>query len=246
MINTEMPTPKGQDQVASRDLPSLDLQRAHLRTLAGRGVHVASGRGEPCQLLITFTALLSAPLILIWLAPANRSLWWVLPLAVLVVDFLSGVVHWLFDTRVQPGTSLLGRAAVNFLDHHVHPRRSAEVGFAATTWRVAMYLSLPLMVTALLLPADWTQAWLFWLGALSLVVAQTHKEAHKQRPLVFVRVLQRCHLSLPPYAHQRHHRHHEQAYCVFTGWWNPLLDEIGFWRKLERALERRAGGAGAG
>ena len=80
---------------------------------------------------------------------------------------------------------------------------------------------------------------MFWLGALSLVVAQTHKEAHRYRPAAVVQWLQRWHISLPPTAHRRHHRDHAQAYCVFTGWWNPLLDRTGFWRRLERLLDAR-------
>jgi ubiquitin-conjugating enzyme E2 variant len=217
-------------------------QRAQVQSLAALGVRPASGRGKPGHIAVTLIALLSVPLVLVWLAPANPLLWGVLPLAVLLVDFLSGLVHWLFDNRIRPGTGLVGRIAVNFLDHHVHPRRSADVGFAATTWRVALYVSLPLLAAALLVtPGGWAQAWLFWLGALSLVVAQTHKEAHKRQPAAMVRWLQRWHLSLSPGAHRRHHRHHEQAYCVFTGWWNPLLDRIGFWRALERVVDFRPG-----
>jgi ubiquitin-conjugating enzyme E2 variant len=176
---------------------------------------------------------------LVWLGSRNAAIWWVLPLALLAVDFLSGLVHWLFDTRVAPGNGFLGRIAVNFLDHHVHPTRTVEVGFAATSWRVALYLSLPLLLTALLMPVGTGQAWTFWIAVLGLVVAQCHKEAHKRRPSAPARLLQRLGLAVRPADHRRHHRNHEQAYCVFTGWCNPLLDRTGFWRGLERLTGAR-------
>ena len=34
----------------------------------------------------------------------------------------------------------------------------------------------------------------------------------------------------------------DRAYCVTTGWWNPLLDRLGVFPRLERALKRSASG----
>lgn len=211
-------------------------QRRRLRELAGQGVDVARGGGTRWQQAVTWGAVATAVAVLAHLAPVNPSLWWVLPATVLLADLLSGVVHWLFDTRIQPGPGWLGRAAVNFLDHHVNPSRSARTGFAATSWRVALVVTLPLLALALVLPPGAAQAWAFWIAVLSLVIAQAHKEAHKPRPAAPIRWLQRCRLLLPPAAHRVHHRDHRRAYCVFTGWWNPLLDRLGLWRWLDRVL----------
>jgi hypothetical protein len=215
--------------------------RERIRLLAARGVAVAVGRGTPFQLAVSWSALGAAVALLPWLGARNPAIFWVLPVVLVAMDFLSGVVHWLFDTRIPPGEGTLGRAAVNFLDHHVQPARTAEVGFAASAWRVALGVSLPLLLTALWLPAGVPQAVAYWLGALALVVAQAHKQAHRRRPGRLVRVLQQLRLALPPGAHREHHRDHGRAYCVFTGWCNPLLDGAGFWRWLER----RCGGSPA-
>lgn len=214
-------------------VPVADHER--LRLLAARGIAVATGRGTPLQRAISWSALVLAGTLLPWLGARNPTIFWILPLVMVTVDFLSGLVHWLFDTRIPPGPGLLGRAAVNFLDHHVQPARTAEVGFAATAWRVALCVSLPLLLVALWLPVGAAQAWAYWLGALSLVVAQAHKQAHRRRPGRLARILQRLHLSLPPVAHRAHHRDHRRAYCVFTGWCNPLLDRVDFWRCLARS-----------
>lgn len=209
-------------------------QQERLRDLAGQGVEVATGPGRPAQRASTGLVLIASGAAGIWLAARNPAIWWVLPLALVAVDFLSGLVHWFFDIRVAVGTGRLGAIAVNFLDHHLHPARTAEVGFAATSWRVALYATLPLISAALLMPSGALQAWTFWLGALSLVVAQAHKEAHRRHPSAVARRLQRWRLALHPDQHRLHHRDHGRAYCVFTGWCNPLLDRIGFWHGLER------------
>lgn len=211
-------------------------QQEMLERLSAAGVSVAAGSGSVWQRALTWGALIACGAVLVRVAPANPAVWWVLPLAMVLADFLSGVVHWWFDTRVRPGPGLLGRVAINFLDHHVHPGRSAATGFAATSWRVAVFVTAPLLVCAVAAPPGAGQAWLLWLAVLSLVIAQTHKEAHKRRPAALVRWLQRWHLCLPPEAHRRHHRNHRLAYCVFTGWWNPLLDRMGFWERLDRRL----------
>lgn len=221
-------------------------QQATLERLSAEGVAVAQGYGTWWQRTLTWGAVLACIAVLARLAPANPAVWWVLPLALLLADFLSGVVHWLFDTRIQPGPGLLGRAAINFLDHHVHPGRSAATGFAATSWRVALFVTAPLLAATLAVPAGAGQAWLLWLAVLSLVIAQAHKEAHKPRPVALVRWLQRWHLCLPPDAHRRHHRDHRRDYCVFTGWCNPLLDRFGFWDRLDRECQAGAVRARAG
>jgi len=59
------------------------------------------------------------------------------------------------------------------------------------------------------------------------------------RPPAPVRALQRARLVLPPEHHALHHREsHDRAFCVTSGWLNPLLDGIGLFRALDRAVEQ--------
>jgi len=125
-------------------------QQEMLERLSADGVVVAAGSGSIWQRALTWGAVIACGAVLVRVAPANPAVWWVLPLAMVLADFLSGVVHWLFDTRVRPGPGLLGRVAINFLDHHVHPGRSAATGFAATSWRVAVFVTAPLLACAAL------------------------------------------------------------------------------------------------
>ena len=71
---------------------------------------------------------------------------------------------------------------------------------------------------------------------------QLHRWAHMEAPARPVRWLQRSGLVLSPRRHARHHRApRTSAYCISTGWLNPLLDRSGCWRALERAVARASG-----
>jgi hypothetical protein len=64
-----------------------------------------------------------------------------------------------------------------------------------------------------------------------------HKWAHQENPSPGVRLLQRTRLVLEPRHHQVHHTEPFQMhYCITNGWLNPLLNKIGFFRKLEAGL----------
>ena len=64
-----------------------------------------------------------------------------------------------------------------------------------------------------------------------------HQWAHADRVPRWVAALQRRGLILSPEHHARHHRGaHDRAYCVTTGWLNPLLDAVAFFARLEAAV----------
>ena len=66
---------------------------------------------------------------------------------------------------------------------------------------------------------------------------QLHRWAHVERAPAAARWLQHRGWIVSPEAHALHHRGpHDRAYCVTTGWMNPLLDGLGVFRTLERAL----------
>ena len=66
--------------------------------------------------------------------------------------------------------------------------------------------------------------------------------AHIGLEAILARCLQRCGLTLSPARHGRHHLAPcTVAYCISTGWLNPLLDGVGFWRGLEWVVSRLTG-----
>jgi hypothetical protein len=167
-----------------------------------------------------------------------------IPLGVLGGDFVSGIVHWAADTYCSEDTPIVGPSLVKpFRMHHVYPRDICTHNFVATVGNVCI-LAFPLLSLSLIL------LWISEHGLLAfavLVIAlmaaatvatnQFHKWAHQESPPAFARWLQRKRLVLEPAHHNLHHTPpFEMHYCITTGWLNPLLNKIKFFRRLEATL----------
>jgi hypothetical protein len=115
-----------------------------------------------------------------------------------------------------------------------NPARTGDVGFVVSAYRPAVFVCVPLVLGSWLIEnSPLLQAVIFWTGALSLYIPQTHKLAHVNHN-VLIASIQKAHVILSPREHLAHHHDNTRAYCVFTGWLNPLLDHLRFWRALER------------
>jgi ubiquitin-conjugating enzyme E2 variant len=61
-----------------------------------------------------------------------------------------------------------------------------------------------------------------------------HRWAHDPAPPAVARLLQRVGLILTPERHARHHTPpYAAAYCVTSGWLNPLCDRLQLWKRAE-------------
>jgi ubiquitin-conjugating enzyme E2 variant len=163
----------------------------------------------------------------------------------LLADLATGVVHWLCDRFGSEATPLVGRYLIaSFREHHRDPEAITRHGLLERSGANALAgvaaLALALAVLDALPPGP-TAA--FAVGAalaFSLLAALTneiHLQAHRARRSPLVAWLQRLHLVLPPAAHARHHHGgYDRAYCIATGWSNPLLDRLRLFERLERRL----------
>ena len=159
-----------------------------------------------------------------------------------MADFISGCIHWFFDTWGNENTFFIGSRMIKpFRVHHTKPQNLLGTHFFTTNADASM-ANIPMLIAALLIPIDWQ-----WSQLLSLLVAatatfgwptsQVHKWAHMAHPPRFVTFLQRSGLILGRQHHGVHHTApHTIYYCITTGWCNPILTRIGFWRKLERGI----------
>jgi len=169
---------------------------------------------------------------------------WVLPLSLLMSDFLSGLLHWagdsfLADDLVSPKrfprlNAVLSAACKEFSDHHVRPAHSGALSYWAATYD-SYYVATG--ITSLFVGVTSVPLW--W--ALTLLHGTNstyfHTMAHRSRPPLFFRMLQQTGLILTPARHRLHHQGaHDSNYCISMGVMNPLLDRIGFWRRLERIV----------
>lgn len=159
-------------------------------------------------------------------------------LAVLVlVDLVSGLVHWAEDIFWSESTPIVGRWIVqpNIL-HHRKGTAFVSKSWLASSWDLLLVGTLILLAAWALDRLTW-HVWVFTL--LGANANQFHKWNHMPPHRVpdVVRALQFVGLLQSPAHHANHHRGAKNThYCVITPYLNPLLDRLGFWRCLERLL----------
>ncbi len=172
-----------------------------------------------------------------------------LALGALLVDGVTGLVHWACDTWGDEAVPILGPGLIHdFREHHLQPE--AMLAHDAVVVNREPALSALALLALASTPAARAvlEANLLLYGAVlatagyGAIANQLHYWAHAPRPPGWVRGLQRSRLILSPAAHARHHaRPNTEAYCISTGWLNPLLDAAGFWRGLEAGVTRLTG-----
>lgn len=157
-------------------------------------------------------------------------------------DFVSGFVHWLFDTWGSNDSFIVGKAFItHFRMHHTDPKDITRHGFIATNGNNCLG-TIPALVAALFIPlhATWASAAVAFIVSLSLGVFMTnqfHKWAHQDEVSPIVALMQRWRLALGrDHHHVHHHAPYETHYCITTGWLNRPLMAVGFFRGLEEVI----------
>lgn len=168
-------------------------------------------------------------------------------LAWLGADFGSGVVHWAGDTWGTTRTPLVGQSIIRtFREHHVDEKSITRHDFIETNGLNCL-ATLPMLITSALLPLDalaslLTATFLHSLAIWVFLTNQIHSWAHEDRPPTVVRLLQRVGLVLGPEHHAIHHAApYDKYYCITTGWMNPVLFRLDFFRRAERVITALTG-----
>jgi ubiquitin-conjugating enzyme E2 variant len=175
---------------------------------------------------------------LLWLAALA------IPLALVLGDFVGGLVHWGADTYFSDDTPVVGPALIKpFRQHHIFPRDICTHSLVSIVGNVCI-LAVPVLALCLyLLSVSHHGLLAFAILCTTLMAAATvatnvfHKWAHQEKPSAGVRWLQRLRLVLEPSHHNLHHTEpFNMHYCITNGWLNPLLNKIKFFRRLEATL----------
>lgn len=161
-----------------------------------------------------------------------------------LADLVSGAVHWLADRYFDPRTPVLGPMLIApFREHHRDARAITRHDFFEVSGNNGL-VTLPIAVALLLLPRPEGPGAAFLAitaTSLGLAVFATnlfHRWAHMPSPPTPVRRLQQCRLILSPEHHALHHQPaHDRAYCVTSGWLNPLMDRYRVFPTLERWID---------
>lgn len=181
------------------------------------------------------------------LARAVGGAWWLHLCFGLIgppaADVLTGSVHWAADTWGTVHWRVVGPMFIRtFREHHVDQLAITRHDFVETNGANAM-VALPMMVGAALWGQPVVCAAVLWLCLWAMATNQFHKWAHSGDNVpAAVRFLHKHSILLTP----RHHALHHQApylsnYCITGGWMNPLLDGIGFFRRMERIITALTG-----
>jgi ubiquitin-conjugating enzyme E2 variant len=163
-------------------------------------------------------------------------------LGFLASDFACGLVHWGFDTWGSPTTPFLGVTfIIPFRVHHSDSKEITRHGFVATNGHNCLAAT-PVLAASLLMPSN--QVW----GALTITALlsfclgvfatnQFHKWAHEDKVSPLINFLQRNGIILGKEHHSIHHAApYLTHYCITTGWMNPLLARIDFFRHVEHVI----------
>jgi plasmanylethanolamine desaturase len=154
-----------------------------------------------------------------------------------LADFFSGLVHWSADTYGSPTMPIFGGFVRTFREHHADQADITRHDFIETNGDVCIFSSPVHFVLLTVVEGPLALCCIFGVFAGSYFNSQIHKWAHSiERPWV-IRVSQGVRFFLSPRHHSNHHSGpHLTHYCITTGWMNPVLDRIGFFRKLEWLL----------
>ena len=193
--------------------------------------------------VLTVAAALAVPAARIWRGaqtPAEVLLVLaMLAAGYLLADALTGVVHWFCDTFFEISTPVIGPGLIApFREHHYDPLLMTQHGFLELTGSSFRALAPLLLLFAWLGSSSiGLNAFVFALAAGAAATNLLHRWAHEANPPAIAKVLQATGAVLTPERHARHHAPpYAAAYCVTSGWLNPVFERLRFWTRAEAAL----------
>lgn len=189
-------------------------------------------------------AVLAAPCLAIWALVRAWSGFDVAGVLAVVLgyvaaDFFCGAIHWYCDERANASWKWIGPAFIlPFRDHHERPQALTEHDVFELCGNNALVCTVILGATVPWAPFAPHLAIGVMAFALAVLVTNVfHMWAHSAAPPLLVRALQKMRAVLSPEEHSQHHALLDRAYCVTSGWTNPILDAA---IRRVRARDRRS------
>ena len=168
------------------------------------------------------------------------------PIVWVLGDLVSGLVHWFADTYGAEDTPLFGAWLIRpFRQHHSYPRDICTHGMVlalgnSCTLAVPVQAGLFYLMISDEEVSGMRAVMSLTLNLFTIAVVATnifHKWAHAEKTTRLISAIQRTRLVLTPGHHKLHHTNpFDSNYCITTGWLNPLLEKVRFFRHLESAL----------
>lgn len=167
-----------------------------------------------------------------------------LALALLSMDWLTGMLHWAGDTWGSVHWPLIGQSVIRtFREHHVDEKAITRHDFLEVN-ATSVAIGVPVLAFGHWVGPDhhFAATWCVGMGLSGLVANQFHLWAHRDDNAWWIRALQRSGLILSPEGHALHHRApYTDHYCITTGWLNYPLAKIRYFRALEWIISKLTG-----
>ena len=152
----------------------------------------------------------------------------------IAADFITGIVHWWEDTYGNPNWPILGKHVVEpNLVHHKQPTKLLEGSY----WN---RINTSVFAAAIIGLVLWVLGLHSWQMIVCLLFCAQGNEIHamSHRPDRFngkiVLFLQKIGIFQSKKMHRWHHKApYETNFCIMSDFVNPVLNKVGFWRKLE-------------
>ncbi len=206
---------------------------------------------ETVCLLIFLALTLGLLTKLVWSLSLQNS--WVLfagfLTGIIAADFVSGFVHWAADTWGTSEWPIVGPSLIrSFREHHVDQAAITRHDFVETNGASSM-VCIPVTGLAFLIPLNQDNIWAYFatsfilfFSLFILLTNQIHKWSHSRQVPMIVKRLQDWGLILSGPHHRVHHTPpFEHYYCITTGWLNPILTGIRFFRTAEAIITKVTG-----
>jgi ubiquitin-conjugating enzyme E2 variant len=227
-----------------------ETRKRNAAILAGQ--YTATKRAMEVVSIITATVFLVLTAYNIYGHVTHENAWVLgvaLMLAMVLSDLFSGLVHWGADTWGSLETPLLGKTIIrSFREHHLDPLAITRHDFIEASGDNHMAIALPLMLLAFTPIERGNNVELFMIVFLACtcfwvcLTNEFHKWAHEPKVSPIIQFLQENFIILSRRNHQIHHHNpFDRYYCITTGWLNPLLGSIGFWKRMESMITLTTG-----
>lgn len=157
--------------------------------------------------------------------------------AILVADFITGLLHWIEDTYGLPSWPFIGKTViVANINHHKHPSMAGFMG------SLLARLGSPLYIFVGVIGATWLAGWFTWwlllVGCLAMLGNEVHNWNHDICRHWSINLLRNGGIIQSKKHHAIHHiPPYDKRYCTLTNYLNPILDTFKFWRAIEWLLK---------
>ncbi|MEQ1665027.1 MAG: fatty acid desaturase CarF family protein [Bdellovibrionales bacterium] len=157
----------------------------------------------------------------------------------IIADILSGLVHWFADTWGSPEWFIVGPTLIRpFREHHTDPESITRHDFIETNGSLFLIGTFFLTIGFF---ADSLLVFILMFSSISFVAAtnQIHKFAHLNQSPKIIHLLSSVRLLLSKEQHMIHHtKDNTDTYCITSGLWNYPLDQLNFFRFLEKIITK--------